>query len=80
MRAISIEIRLRAAMAAYRRRTGLRLTYKNLAEMTGLSQSTIESIATRPQYNASLHTIGRLCAALGCTPGELLSVNDPNDS
>lgn len=68
-----IEVKLREAMEQYRRQTGERMTYQSLAERTGLARSTIESIATRPAYNASLATIDRICAALGCTPGELLA-------
>ncbi|MDQ6869859.1 MAG: helix-turn-helix transcriptional regulator [Pseudomonadota bacterium] len=67
-----IEVRLRAAMDRYRRRTGERITYEILAARTGLARSTLESIAARAQYNASLNTIDKICSALGCTPGELL--------
>lgn len=67
-----IEVKLREAMDEYRRRTGERMTYQKLAARTGLARSTVESIATRSGYNASLATIDKLCAALGCTPGELL--------
>ena len=68
-----IEVRLRQAMEAYRRRTGVRVTYQALAMQTGLARSTIESVATRKGYNASLATIDKLCDALGCQPGELLT-------
>lgn len=67
-------VRLRAVMTAYRERTGERLTYAQLAERTGLSQATIESIATRRGYNATLDIIARLCGALECTPAELLEL------
>jgi DNA-binding Xre family transcriptional regulator len=61
-------------MAAYRERTGERLTYAMLAERTGLAQATIESVATRRGYNATLDIIARLCAVLECTPAELLEL------
>lgn len=67
-----IEIRLKEAMDRYQARTGERLTYAELAERTGVSRSTLESMATRPGYNASLKTIDAVCSALGCAPGELL--------
>jgi len=67
-----IEVKLREAMEVYRRRTGERITYQLLAERTGLARSTIESIATRPAYNASLATIDKICTALNCAPGTLL--------
>ena len=65
-------------MEAYRRRTGKRMTYHTLAKQTGLARSTIESVATRKGYTASLATIDRLCRALGCQPRELLAY--PNAS
>jgi len=60
----------------YRRRTGERLTYQTLGERTGLARSTLESIATRSDYNASISTIDKICRALGCAPGELLKSQD----
>lgn len=68
-----IEVRLREAMERYSARTGERMTYRILAERTGISRSTLESIASRGDYNSSLQTIDKLCEALGCTPGELLT-------
>jgi DNA-binding Xre family transcriptional regulator len=75
-----IIVRLRDVLAAHRERTGERLTYAQLAERTGLSQATIESIATRRGYNATLDIIARLCGVLGCTPSELLELESPSDT
>ena len=61
-----IEIRLREAMDAYEAKTGERLTYSDLADRTGLARATIESIAARTGYNASLKAIDALCEALRC--------------
>jgi putative transcriptional regulator len=69
-----IVIRLREMMAAHKARTGETLTYAMVAERTGLSRATVESIASRKRYNASLATIERLCAALQCGLGELLEM------
>lgn len=69
-----IRIRLREMLERFEARTGLRLTYDELARMTGLSRATVASLATRPAYNASLATIAKVCRALGCTPGELLDI------
>ena len=71
-----IEVKLRETMESYRRRTGERLTYHSLAKRTGLARSTLESVATRHDYNASLATIDKICCALGCTLGELLEFHD----
>ena len=69
-----IRVKLRKAMEAYRRRTGVRLTYSILSKRTAISVDTLQSIAARPEYNTRLSTIERLCRALECTPGELLEM------
>ena len=61
-------------MEAYRRRTGVRLTYGILSKRTAISVDTLQSIAARPGYNTRLSTIDRLCRALECTPGDLLEL------
>ncbi|MEM8625806.1 MAG: helix-turn-helix transcriptional regulator [Pseudomonadota bacterium] len=73
-----IEIMLREAMDAYEARTGERLTYADLADRTGLSRATIESMAARPGYNASLKAIDLLCDALRCELVALLRRSDTN--
>lgn len=74
-----LRIRLREAMDAYRKRMGVRLTYRTLAEISGLSISTLQSLAARPTYNTRLSTIERLCVALGCQPGDLLELVEDSD-
>ena len=74
-----LHIRLREMMEAHRERTGVRLTYRTLAEASGLSVSTLQSLAVRPTYNTRLSTVERLCVALGCTPGDLLELLDGED-
>ena len=66
-------------MESRRRRTGERITYERLAQLTGLSRQTLESVASRPGYNSTLDTIARLCRALDCLPSYLL-VLEPKDS
>jgi DNA-binding Xre family transcriptional regulator len=56
------------------------MTYAILADEAGVSRSTIESMATRPGYNASLRTIARICGVLRCSPGELLDISDEGRS
>ncbi|KAB2912692.1 MAG: helix-turn-helix transcriptional regulator [Hyphomicrobiaceae bacterium] len=72
-----IRIRLREMLDAFCARTGERLTYEKLADRTGLARATIESMATRERYNASLLTIERVCRALHCQPGDLLELQPP---
>jgi DNA-binding Xre family transcriptional regulator len=61
-------------MDAYRRRTGERLTYARLARASGVSISTLQSMAARPKYNTRLSTIEKLCVTLNCEPGDLLEL------
>lgn len=63
-------------MEAYRLRTGVRLTYDIIAERTGISVATLQSLAARPGYNTRLSTVERLCRALECGPGDLLALHD----
>lgn len=50
------------------------MTYEALAEVTGISVATLQSLGSRSNYNTTLATIGRLCRALECTPGDLLEM------
>lgn len=65
-------VRLRECLDLHEARTGERLTYEELAKRTKLSRATIESLATRADYNATLRTIERVCKVLGVTHAELL--------
>jgi len=69
-----IAVKLRAAIERFRHRTGKRLTYEALALRTGLSTATLEALSSRPDYNTTISTIEKLCAALDCTPGDLLEL------
>ena len=69
-----LRMKLREAMDEHRRRFGERMTYELLAERTGLSRATLESIASRDNYNTTLNTIEKLCRALDCQPGDLLEL------
>jgi len=50
------------------------MTYVMLAERTGIARATLESIASRPNYNTRLSTVEKLCRALHCQPGDLLGL------
>lgn len=64
-----------------RQRTGEHLTYGQVAERAGLSRQTVESLASRRDYNSTLTTVAKLCRALDCEPGDLLALRprDPNE-
>ncbi len=51
-------------MEAYKRRTGKRMTYQILAEMSGVAEPTLHSIGSRNDYNATLATVEKICRAL----------------
>lgn len=69
-----IAIKLREAMADYKRRTGKRITYRILSERTGLSAATFHKIGSHDNYNATLVTVEKICLALEVTPGDLLEI------
>ena len=72
-----IRIALREALSRHFQRTGEKVSYTVLSKRTGLSRATIESIATRCEYNTRLSTVEKLCRALRCQPGELLELTPP---
>lgn len=74
-----IQIKLKDAIERYNLQTGERLTYDELAKRTGIARATIESIASRSNYNASLKIIDMLCRALSSTPDLLLEYNETED-
>lgn len=74
-----LRVKLREALEAAEARLGERITYDQLAKLTGLSRATLEAIGSRPSYNPRLSTIERLCDALDCTPADLLEIV-PNSS
>ncbi len=66
-----IAVKLREAMERYRRLAGSRMTYRQLSGLTGISESTLQSIAARRDYNTTLDTVDKIAAALDC-PLEVL--------
>jgi DNA-binding Xre family transcriptional regulator len=74
-----IKIRLKEAIDKLKAETGERVTYEQLAQDAGLSRATIESLASRSGYNASLKVIDILCARLHTTPAELLEYVPDHD-
>jgi DNA-binding Xre family transcriptional regulator len=67
-------VKLKDAMEAYRRRTGERMTYAQLAERTGISHSTLRIIGSVLGYHPTLANIERICVALDATPGDMLEI------
>lgn len=67
-----IEVKLREVMAEYSRKSGKRLTYLGLAEITGISKATLEALGSRPDYNTTLHVLDTLCKHLKCEVSDLV--------
>ena len=64
---------MRECVKLYQQRSGNHMSYPDLARKSGLSPDTIKKISnTRRHYNATLHTIERLCVALEVNLTELL--------
>jgi DNA-binding Xre family transcriptional regulator len=71
-----IRIRLREAMETYRIRTGRRITYATLSEMSGVGEGTLGSIGSRVGYNVTITTIERICRALEVPLHDMLEMID----
>lgn len=67
-----IKVKLREMMDKYSRPREEKLTYQQLAEMTGISKATLETIGSRSDYNPTLSIIDTLCEKLECSVEELL--------
>ena len=73
-----IAVKLREAMEAYRRRTGLRITYDHLAQSTGIAVGTLQQIGSRLDYHPTLANVEKLCRALDVPLHEMLEmIDDP---
>ncbi|MFF7249835.1 helix-turn-helix domain-containing protein [Embleya sp. NPDC008237] len=73
-----IEWRLRMAAAQRGIWTGTELR-RLLAERAGLelSAASVSALFTKQPSQVKLSTLAALCAALDCTPGDLLAVGEP---
>ena len=74
-----VVIKLRAAMEAYKRKHGHRLTYEVLSEAAAalggnptLSQSALNSIGNEEGYNPTLKVVNLLCRLMDTNPQNLL--------
>ena len=74
-----IRVHLRDALGRRAKETGERLSLAQLSKRTGVSLHTLQSIAYRSGYNATLDTISKICIALDIQPSELLSLSREGD-
>ena len=59
-----ITIKLKEAMEMYYRRTGERMTYKKLSEMTGISESSLRKTGSILSYHPTWDNVEILCRTL----------------
>ena len=71
-----VRVKLREAMEAYRLRTGDRLTYEKLAQMSGIGEGTLHSIGGRLGYQPNLATVERICRTLEVPLHDMLELID----
>lgn len=73
-----IVIKLKEAMLAYGRRSGVRLSYDDVSDMTGIPTETLRSIGGRSGYHCSISRIEVLCRALEVPLHNMLEmIEDP---
>jgi transcriptional regulator with XRE-family HTH domain len=73
-----IRVKLKESMETYRLRTGQRITYADLAKMSGVAEGTLNSIGSRLGYQPNLATVERIARALQMPFQELLEqIPDP---
>ena len=63
-----LRFNLKTALSQYEAKTGLRLTYEELSQLAEISVDTIKSLATRNNYNATLHLISQISRVLNINP------------
>lgn len=68
-----IKIRLRDAMRNYSERRGVKITYQQLSEVTGISKATLETLGSRANYNTTLAVLDTLCRHLDCDLSDLVT-------
>lgn len=73
-----ITIKLKEAMEVYHRRTGQRMTYKKLSEMTGISESTLRKTGSILSYHPTWDNVETLCRTLEVPLHDFLElIDDP---
>jgi putative transcriptional regulator len=57
-----------------------RMKLKELAEATGIAVNNLSVLKTNKARAVRFSTLGKLCKALGCTPGDLLEYIPDNEN
>jgi len=67
-----VENRFEELLAEKRRRDRKNWSYREIAEVTGISPSTLTRFARQRHEQFDAGTLAKLCDFLGCTVGDLL--------
>lgn len=65
---LTIRFSLKDALSAYEAKTGIRLTYEELSNLSGVSVDTLKSIANRAGYNATFQTVSAIGNSMHIDP------------
>jgi putative transcriptional regulator len=57
----------------YEAKTGLRMSYDDIAEATGISKDTLKALASREDYNTTLQTISKISNTVNASPLKYLT-------
>ena len=68
---------IQLGLPALRARRGL--TQRQLAALASVRQDTISALERGDSHGIQFDTLARLCEALGCTPGDLLLFEPPDE-
>lgn len=75
-----VENRFEELLAEKRRRDRRNWSYREVAEMTGISPSTLTRFARQRHEQFDANTLATLCEFLGCSIGDLLILADDEAS
>jgi len=65
---------LKSLMLQQTAKTGNKITLQDLSKATEIKYSTLSRIASTPNYNINVEHIEKLCIFFKCTPSELISI------
>ena len=64
----NLHFSLKSALDEYEAKTGLKVSYEELSEITEISVDTLKSLASRRKYNVTFQTVATVCNALNVNP------------
>lgn len=74
-----LKFNLKSALNQYEAKTGIRLSYEELSEISGVSTNTLKSLASRKNYNATFQLISEISNALHINPIEHFEWENVNE-